>query len=123
MTNSERCKQWRLNNPEASKSSHNKSAVKYYRKRVVLLAQMKNKPCADCGGKFPTMCMDFDHVRGRKEFAISSRWGTSLGRLNKEIAKCDLVCANCHRIRTSERKQNGPRGAGFSDRNGAFQES
>jgi hypothetical protein len=48
--------------------------------------------------------MDLDHVRGQKEFkvseAVARAYGTNLARVRAEIAKCDVVCANCHRIRT-----------------------
>lgn len=57
----------------------------------------------DCGGTFPPECMDFDHVRGVKEFAVSKSRFNTMKRVLAEIAKCDLVCANCHRIRTSKR--------------------
>ncbi|QWT29991.1 HNH endonuclease [Streptomyces phage TunaTartare] len=65
----------------------------------------KEKPCADCGVSYPYYVMDFDHLEN-KEFNISefkSRYGWT--RLKKEIDKCDVVCANCHRIRTFERSQ------------------
>ncbi|AJD82175.1 HNH endonuclease [Mycobacterium phage Cosmo] len=50
--------------------------------------------------------MDFDHVRGVKEFNIGSyrTKSYSLQRIRDEIAKCDVVCSNCHRIRTHDRK-------------------
>jgi hypothetical protein len=69
------------------------------------LKNAKDKPCQDCGGTFPTVCMDFDHVRGKKLFDVSQaiRRRISLVRVQAEIEKCDLVCANCHRIRTSTR--------------------
>ncbi len=62
----------------------------------------KDKPCMDCGIKYPYYVMDFDHVRGEKKFNLSS---TTIGskaykRIEDEIAKCDVVCANCHRART-----------------------
>ena len=65
---------------------------------------LKAAPCADCGGRFPEECMDFDHVRGTKRFSISKscRLGTD-AQLLEEIAKCELVCANCHRTRTVRR--------------------
>jgi hypothetical protein len=48
--------------------------------------------------------MDLDHVRGTKEFKISEAvhhaYGASFERLYAEIAKCEVVCANCHRLRT-----------------------
>ncbi len=64
-------------------------------------------PCLDCGNIFPAECMDFDHVTGKKEFSIGTKksYGFSPIML-KEIEKCELVCANCHRIRTRKRLNN-----------------
>ena len=60
----------------------------------------ENKPCLDCGLIYPSYVMDFDHKR-EKEFTISEAIRRhSRERILKEIEKCDLVCANCHRIRT-----------------------
>ncbi len=65
-------------------------------------------PCTDCGNKYPFYVMDFDHISNDKEFTIGrSSKRTSLDRLKKEIAKCEIVCANCHRIRTYTRKHCG----------------
>lgn len=69
------------------------------------VASLKTNPCTDCNQSFPPECMDFDHVRGVK-LAMVSR--TPRKHLEAEIAKCDLVCANCHRIRTRKRRQGGP---------------
>ena len=46
--------------------------------------------------------MDFDHVKGNKDRAISVMVGqkVSKDRILREIEKCELVCANCHRLRT-----------------------
>jgi len=65
---------------------------------------LKDGPCVDCGGKFPSECMDFDHVpeRGPK-LASVGRLLRDEELLQAEIAKCDLVCSNCHRIRTKAR--------------------
>ncbi len=66
-------------------------------------------PCTDCGSRFPACCMDFDHRGGDKHrevgalVARSSPWET----IAAEIAKCDLVCANCHRIRTKAKGSSG----------------
>lgn len=50
--------------------------------------------------------MEFDHVRGTKVDSISRivSGGCKL-KLWKELPKCDLVCANCHRIRTVNRRK------------------
>lgn len=74
-------------------------------KRTANLTALKAKPCTDCNQNFPACCMDFDHVRGKKLFSVSEggnrKWSTVL----KEISKCELVCANCHRKRTHKRRQ------------------
>jgi len=59
-------------------------------------------PCADCGEKYLYYVMDFDHVRGKKLFNVGRlvNRGTSLKVLQTEMDKCDIVCSNCHRIRT-----------------------
>jgi hypothetical protein len=63
----------------------------------------------DCGGSFPYYVMTFDHVpeRGPKLFTfghLQRRW-VNAGRLAEEIAKCDIVCANCQAVRTHTRNQ------------------
>jgi hypothetical protein len=67
--------------------------------------QLKRQPCADCGGNFPPFMMDFDHVRGDKLVDVSRlRSGRpARARLEAELAKCEVVCANCHRRRTQMR--------------------
>jgi hypothetical protein len=71
-----------------------------------ILKEKKDVPCDDCGMRFPGECMDFDHRDGvEKKFNISQasrKYG--LDTILEEIAKCDVVCANCHRIRTKRRR-------------------
>lgn len=71
-----------------------------------MLAELKAAPCTDCGGRFPAVCMDFDHVRDTKRGNVSVlvTGGYSLESILREIAKCELVCANCHRVRTARRR-------------------
>lgn len=80
------------------------AASKLARRRAYI-AQMKARPCVDCGGQFPPECMDFDHVRGEKVGDISKMLLWTTEHLHDELAKCDLVCANCHRVRTHERRR------------------
>ena len=65
------------------------------------------KPCTDCGKFFPPYILDFDHTgtNGEKEFTIANsvRNNLSRERILKEVAKCDIVCKNCHARRTYER--------------------
>ena len=74
------------------------------------LDELRSKPCVDCGGIFPPWIMEFDHVpsRGKKAANVSCIVGaTSIiaPSVRKEIEKCDLVCANCHKTRTHFRGQ------------------
>lgn len=62
--------------------------------------------CADCGKSYSPCVFDFDnlgssngHVNLSKLMKSTSSWE----RLAEEVSKCDMVCSNCHRIRTQER--------------------
>lgn len=70
-----------------------------------MIDEAKSRPCMDCGIQYPTYIMDFDHVRGVKRFYIGGAAGRSLKTLGEEIAKCDVVCSNCHRERTHRRQR------------------
>lgn len=65
----------------------------------------KKKACTDCKITYPTYVMDLDHLPGtNKRFALSKMSRTySLKEIQKEIDKCEVVCANCHRERTNNR--------------------
>lgn len=89
---------------------------KYYRIKA-LKARLKlrkqyqdfknNKPCFDCGVKYPYYVLDYDHRNPTTKFMeiskIVMRYG--MRRMLEEIKKCDLVCSNCHRERTHRRLQ------------------
>lgn len=73
------------------------------------LNKIKNVPCADCGVRYPPHVMDLDHLpQFRKLFNISKLSNIpSWDKLYEEVAKCEVVCSNCHRIRTWERFESG----------------
>lgn len=64
------------------------------------------KGCMDCGYKTHPAALEFDHLPNtEKLFNIGEEVGKrSRQQLWEEIAKCDVVCANCHNIRTSIRR-------------------
>ena len=69
-----------------------------------LIEYFAANPCSDCGERDPVV-LEFDHLRD-KEFEIGG-WaivGVSWERFIAEVAKCEVVCANCHRRRTSRRR-------------------
>ena len=59
----------------------------------------KCKPCVDCGIELPTAVMEFDHVRGKKLFNVTSTVVCSMTEILAEIEKCDVRCPNCHKMR------------------------
>ena len=80
------------------------------------LRDLRRVPCADCGGVFPPHVMDFDHRDpAQKSFSLAA--GKSLLKnhelLVAEVAKCEIVCANCHRIRTARQAAAGLIATGF----------
>ena len=88
----------------------NRDVLKAKRLEKMVIAQVlintaKSVPCLDCQETFPPYVMDFDHVRGVKSFAISRGGCRSVSKLLEEMAKCDVVCSNCHRLRTYKYKE------------------
>lgn len=69
---------------------------------------IKSDSCTDCKYRFHPFCMDFDHLEN-KEINIADMLSLnySLKKVLEEIKKCDLVCANCHRLRTWNRLNSG----------------
>jgi|ERR1051326_6085747 hypothetical protein len=99
-----RNKIWHDKNVDKHRALVNKWCISRYRRNLEIVSKIKNVPCMDCNNSFPPECMDFDHREGTEKcFTIGSRTTLSLERLMTEIAKCDIVCSNCHRIRTRKR--------------------
>lgn len=71
-----------------------------------LVVEAKDVPCADCGQQYPPWVMQFDHRPGTKKLGdVASMVGlaVSVEKLEAEIKKCDVTCANCHADRTYKR--------------------
>ena len=75
---------------------------KAYRAIVITIVNTaKQRPCADCGNQYPPYVMDFDHRdQSTKSFCIGQNKSRGALSVSNEIAKCDVVCSNCHRERT-----------------------
>jgi hypothetical protein len=90
-------------------------------KNRLWLEDQRSNPCVDCGDKYPSCCMDFHHRDPlTKSFGISdgiTRYARAT--IVAEIAKCDLVCSNCHRIRHNRFYNQGVAQLGQSTRFGS----
>lgn len=83
--------------------------AKIYETRAKRLAAYKAKiksyllahPCVDCGNA-DIRALHFDHVSGVKETEVTKMFhqGASWSRIEAEMAKCEIRCANCHMIKT-----------------------
>ena len=71
--------------------------------RLMTDAYKSSRGCADCGEKNPIV-LDFDHL-GKKLFDIANGVGRNPHTLAAEVAKCVVRCANCHRLKTHERRR------------------
>lgn len=96
---------------DASDITHNKEKSlnnqnKRRKKALEFFRSLKEYPCADCGNRFHPCVMDFDHREGEtKLFGIGrDYYKHPKEQVLAEIKKCDLVCANCHRMRTFNRR-------------------
>jgi hypothetical protein len=74
---------------------------------VALITEHKlAQGCVDCGYREHPAALDFDHLPGQEKVGTLSRmlWHRR-EVVEREIAKCEVVCANCHRIRTYNRRR------------------
>jgi len=82
------------------RKKHRRKLVAWYR------ALKEGTPCSDCGGVFHHAAMQWDHLPGttkRREVSNMVLTGFRRETILDEIAKCELVCANCHAVRTFNR--------------------
>jgi len=106
--NFETLQEWRR---KYNKKNRSKKQARDKRRRDEARAfvdAFKRRPCADCGGEFPPVAMDLDHVRGAKFKSVATLVGGAyrLELIQAELEKCEVVCACCHRVRTAQRKEN-----------------
>ena len=67
---------------------------------------LKSAACVDCGGTFHHAAMHWDHLPGaskRREISYMVLRGFRCRTILEEMSKCELVCANCHAVRTFDR--------------------
>ena len=84
---------------------HNLNQIVHRRRRQAVIHEIKMaRGCADCGYRGHPVALDFDHRPGvDKLFTIGQDARRKWSEIEAEIEKCDVVCSNCHRIRTYRR--------------------
>ena len=85
--------------PEFRAKILRETAAQYEKRKEFIKHYKETHPCLRCGLE-DWRCLDFHHRdRETKSFSIGhSGMSRSLKRIQDEIAKCDVLCANCHRI-------------------------
>lgn len=84
-------------NPKRKEAVRRNQKISYERARNLINSVKRSNSCRICG-ESEVCALDFHHVSDEKEYGISEMAGnTSLEKLQREIDKCVVVCANCHR--------------------------
>jgi hypothetical protein len=98
-------RRWHAENKERHNALiHERNKRHRSEKRRLMLEYLLSHPCVVCGESDPAV-LEFDHLRD-KRLNVSEMmnrdypWGSVL----REIEKCEVVCANCHRRRTYARR-------------------
>lgn len=101
-------KRYRLQNIETVRSRISRYQKVKKKEHRNMVWQIKSRPCRDCGLSFHPVCMDFDHTSDNKIANVSMMVSNKESTQNilDEISKCDIVCSNCHRLRTFNRSLN-----------------
>jgi|ERR1035437_2383710 hypothetical protein len=92
----------RKNHYDRVRTRERKNARALHEKNAELLYKLKDRPCKDCEKQYWPWQMDFNHVKGIKEFSIDMATvkDFSKQRILLEVSKCEIVCANCHSDKT-----------------------
>ena len=101
---------WREKNPDKVLAINERAKMRTKEKRDWLNQLKLSLGCIDCGWNMNASGLHFDHLRDKKYDISYAATGLSFEKLFEEILKCEIVCANCHSIRTDNRrveKQNG----------------
>ncbi len=94
---------YRKLHPDSYRIGNNRRSKKIHKERVAFIQTFKNVPCQDCGNTYDPEVMDFDHIDGKIK-NVSQMTTYSKERILQEIQKCDVICSNCHRLRTKIRR-------------------
>lgn len=92
------------NDPSYKAKKKEKCAAYSYKLQKFIYDYLSSHPCVKCGENDPVV-LEFNHIKpSEKTENISSmlQRRTSLDKIKKEISKCEILCANCHKRHTSK---------------------
>jgi len=99
-------KEWykrKISNPEWREKINEQYNLRRKKIQEFLRSYKLSNGCADCGYNKHHAALEFDHIEGDKGFNVCN--AKSIKQAKGEIKKCEVVCSNCHKIRTFERLQ------------------
>jgi hypothetical protein len=104
------CRECNRRYHETNKQRHNAQIRERSRRlrseiREWIRGYLSTHPCVDCGETDPVV-LEFDHLRDKVRNVSGLVTRDNLRAVQREIAKCEVVCANCHRRRTYRRQDS-----------------
>lgn len=92
-----------------NKDKHNKQ--RYQRTKITRKEHSEkirdikdNVPCTDCGVPYPHYVLEFDHLSNKVANVSDMAGKFGWDKIQEEINKCEIVCSNCHKERTYNRR-------------------
>ncbi len=93
-----RSRKWYEENKERVRPVQNEKTKQKSKDRKREWVEKMGDKCQDCGQQFPDVCYDFHRIGGKDANPSAAlRWNRI--RMEEELSKCVLLCANCHRLR------------------------
>ena len=89
---------------EKRKEYYKRTIKDTYSRNIKFIHKEKLKRgCACCGYSASAYALDFDHIDpGTKAYDVAKMATRRLDKIQEEIAKCQVLCANCHRVKTND---------------------
>ena len=98
-------KNWYENNKDYQKANAKKHMTEYRETaKEYVFNYLLTHPCVECGESNPVV-LEFHHLSGKdKAIAELTHAGVSIAKIQEELAKCQVLCANCHRKLTASER-------------------